>query len=300
MKTIPIVISVILILLGLGITSVAQDTTSTKRSMDFNFAVTQNAYSDSWVGGEAGSASWVSNLNSLLESKLSPRFISKSTAKLSFGQTHIQEQDSRKWRRPVKSTDLIDLESVLRYQAGWYVSPFVGLRFESQFLDGSIDSIKRYINPIKLTESAGFTRRLYAKEKDFVDSRVGFALRELLDRRVTYDTVGMIGPVPDIRGKTKTTTTTDGGLESVTDVSLKLHSKIGWTSKLSLFKALTVSDKKRVFWPAVDVNWENILTAAVTKYITVNLYVQWLYDKEINFRGRFKETLALGFTYKLL
>lgn len=268
----------------------AQDTLGWKKSADFNLAVTQNSYSDSWVGGEAGSASWVSNLNALVEGPMAPKWISKSTAKLSFGQTHIQAQETKKWQKPVKSTDLIDLETTLRYVTGWYVNPFVGLRFESQFLDASVPTFKRYVNPIRLTESAGFTRRLYEKEKQFVDSRIGFALRELFDRRV-LDTVAQT---------TETNTTTDGGLESVTDVSLKLHERIGWTSKLTVFKPLTVSDKSVPHWPAVHVNWENILAASVTKYITVNLYVQWLYDKPIDLRGRFKETLALGFTYKLM
>jgi hypothetical protein len=32
----------------------------------------------------------------------------------------------------------------------------------------------------------------------------------------------------------------------------------------------------------------------------VNLYVQFLYDKEVDLAGRFKESLALGITYKLM
>jgi hypothetical protein len=55
-----------------------------------------------------------------------------------------------------------------------------------------------------------------------------------------------------------------------------------------------------MFWPSVDINWENIFSASVTKYVVVNLYTQWLYDKQIDKRGRFKETLSLGLTYKLL
>lgn len=32
----------------------------------------------------------------------------------------------------------------------------------------------------------------------------------------------------------------------------------------------------------------------------VNLYIQFLYDKEIDLGGRFKETMALGLTYKFI
>lgn len=264
--------------------------TAWKKSVDFNLAVTQNAYSDSWAGGEAGSASWAANLNSLFEGPLSGRWGSKSTIKFAFGQTHSQDEQTKDWRMPVKSTDLIDLESVLKYTTGWFVDPFFAARFESQFLDASVPSVKRYVNPIKLTESFGFTKRLFVRDKEFIDSRIGFALKELIDRRIA-DTA---------KETFSTVTTTDGGLESVTDLSLKLNQNILWTAKLTIFKALSVSNKDALYWPNPDINWENIFSATVTKYIIVNLYTQWLYDKQIDKRGRFKETLALGLTYKLL
>jgi len=290
MKTMAKVVAVIGLALVSYCPAMAQENPAWNKSADLNLAVTQNSYSNSWVGGEAGSASWVSNLNFLIEGPLAPKWISKSTAKLSFGQMHIQDMETKHWKKPVKSTDLIDLESTLRYLTGWFVDPYVALRLESEFLDASVPTVNRYINPMLLTESTGFTRRLYEKEKQFIDSRIGLAIREEFDRRVV-DTAART---------TKTTTTTDGGLESVTDVSINLHARIGWTSKLSIFKPLTVSDKTVPHWPAIHVNWENILAATVTKYITVNLYVQWLYDKPIDHRGRFKETLALGFTYDLM
>jgi hypothetical protein len=53
-------------------------------------------------------------------------------------------------------------------------------------------------------------------------------------------------------------------------------------------------------WKAPDVNWENIFTANITSLIMVNLYVQLLYDKEIDPGVRIKQTLALGFTFKLV
>lgn len=260
------------------------------KSTDFNLSITQTAYSDSWAGGEAGNASWVANLNSLFEGPLNPSFNSKSSAKLSFGQTHIQDEETKKWAKPKKSTDEIDLESITSYTPGWYVNPYFGLRFESQFLDASVASIKRFINPMTFTESAGFTRRLYKMDKDFIDTRFGFALREHINK-VIVDTLNEV---------TETKTATDGGLESVTDLSMQVHENIKLTSKLKLYKALTVSKEHVDNWSTLDVDWENILTASVTKYITVNLHLQWVYDKQIDARGQLKETLALGVTFKML
>ena len=289
------VIAIMLIACAMAGMASAQKDTSTvwKKSLDFGFAIAQTAYSDSWAGGEAGNASWVANLNSIFEGPLGQMLISKSTFKFSFGQTHVQDAETKSWKSPAKSTDLIDLESILRYNSGWFVNPYVGLRFESQFLDASVPAVKRYVNPFKLTESAGFTRRMFQRDKEFIDSRIGFAMREFFDRQVVYGSDSTTHTF-------KTKSTTDGGLESVTDVSLKVHKNILWTSKLSLYKALSVSDKSAMFWPSVDINWENIFSASVTKYIVVNLYTQWLYDKQIDTRGRFKETLSLGLTYKLL
>ncbi len=53
------------------------------------------------------------------------------------------------------------------------------------------------------------------------------------------------------------------------------------------------------YWRAFDVNFENTLTAAVSKVIAVSLYAQLLYDKEIDRRTRLKETLALGFVFRM-
>ena len=47
-------------------------------------------------------------------------------------------------------------------------------------------------------------------------------------------------------------------------------------------------------------NWENILAAKVSEYVTVNLYLQFLYDEEIVDEFRMKQTLSLGLTYKFI
>ena len=56
---------------------------------------------------------------------------------------------------------------------------------------------------------------------------------------------------------------------------------------------------EEVYWKEVDVNWENNVSVSVARYVTVSLYIQLLYDKEIAKKGRFKETLSLGLAYKL-
>jgi hypothetical protein len=267
-----------------------------KKNMDLNLTMTQNSYSDNWTGGEAGNVSWAGNASSGWEKQLSERLNSKTTVKLAFGQTHSQNQETKRWAKPTKSTDLIDLESLARLTLHMWVDPYLALRFESQFLDASYPELKRYINPKKVTESGGISRQFYKTEKDEILSRLGFALRQIITEDIV-DTASR---------RTEINSTTDGGIESVTDVTLNLAEKISYTSKLSLYKALFYSKSDELkgrpeqdYWKEVDINWENGISAAVAKYVTVSLYVQLLYDKEISKKGRLKETLSLGLTYKL-
>jgi hypothetical protein len=267
-----------------------------EKSFDTDFTLTQNAYSDSWTGGEAGNISWVWNANGEFERQFSPKFNFKNTSKLSFGQTHIQDKETKDWAKPEKSTDLIDIENLGRFTLQSYVDPYVAFRIESQFLDASVAGIKRYFNPMKLTESAGIAREFYKTEKNSLLSRLGFALRQIFTKDV-------ISVDPD---ETESNSTNDGGFESVTDLKLTVSETLKFTSKLSLYKALFYSESDAVkgtpqedYWKQVDINWENKLSASVAKYVTVSLYTQLLYDKEVDLRGRFKQTLALGLTYKL-
>jgi hypothetical protein len=267
--------------------------------MDASLMLTQNSYSDNWVGGEAGSISWAFNLNGLAEKQLSPKMHNKNTLKLSFGQTHSQSVETKEWAKPVKSTDLIDFESVLRFTLGAFVDPFVSFRFESQFLDQSDPTKDRMFNPMTFTESAGIAKIFIQEEKRELSTRLGFGLRQHTNRDVLID------PVNDIR---ETQSSNDGGILSVTDFKTPLaQESILFTSKLTLYKALFYSEEDALkglpnedYWKEVDVNWENIFSASITKYLMVNLYTQLLYDKEIDLAGRFKETLSLGLTYKFI
>ncbi|MFH1893134.1 MAG: DUF3078 domain-containing protein [Candidatus Zixiibacteriota bacterium] len=292
-----VMLSIICMLLGASSFGQA-DSTGWKKTFDLNFNITQNSYSDNWTGGEAGNVTWISAANGVFEKQVSPKLNSKTTVKLAFGQTHTQEQETKKWAKPVKSTDNIDIESVQRLTMNWIVDPYFAGRFESQFMDASEPTFKRFINPMLLTFSGGIAKKLwYRPEKDELISRLGFAVREHISRDI--DSLAI--------RTTKTNARTDGGLESVSDFNIIIDKDVAFTSKLSLFKALFNSKKDDLkglpeadFWKAIDVNFENTVTASVSKYIQVQLYTQLLYDKEVDLGGRFKETLSLGLTYKLL
>ncbi len=267
-----------------------------KIDLENNLTMTQNAYSDNWVGGEASVLAWVFNSNSVAEKQLHARVHNKNTLKLSFGQMHNQDTETKKWASPVKSTDLIDFEVVFRFTIESFVDPFASMRVETQFLDSSDPAKDRYVNPVKITESVGVAKVFLKNEKQEWTVRIGPSTRQFINRDV-FD---------PLSGERETFTSNDVGLEFVNDFKTPLAGdRITFTSKLTVYEALFHSEEDELvglpnedYWKSPDVNWENIFTANITKYLMVNLYVQLLYDKEIDLGGRFKQTMSLGLTYK--
>ncbi|NIP42228.1 MAG: DUF3078 domain-containing protein [candidate division Zixibacteria bacterium] len=267
-----------------------------EKTLTFDLKLTQTAYSDSWTGGEAGNVSWVSTLNGIFMKQVTETFNNRTTLKLAFGQTHVQDAETKEWEKPEKSTDQIDIENLSRLTFGGYIDPYFAVRLETQFLDASVDSINRYFSPMLLTESVGGSRMFYKKDKNQILSRLGFAVKHTINKVIVDTAVS----------ETDWNTRTDAGFESVTDVVYDFSESLGYIGKLTIYKALLFSEKDEVegtpeedYWKAVDVNWENTISASVAKYVTVSLYVQFLYDKQIEKKGRFKETLGLGLTYKM-
>jgi len=268
------------------------------RSVEANLILAQTAYSDNWVGGEAGNITWAFNSNSLAEKQLSTKVNNKNTLKLSFGQTHSQNKDTKHWAKPNKSTDLIDLETLFNFTLGGFVDPFAAVRLESQFYDASDADKDRYFNPLKFTESFGVIKFLIKKEKREWSTRLGGSLRQQVNRDVLVDAE---------TGKRERQTVEDGGFEFVSEFESPFAAeRIYVSNKLTVFQAVKNSKADEFkgqpnedYWKAIDVNWENIFTANITKYLMVNLYTQLLYDKEIDKGGRFKQTLSLGLTYML-
>jgi hypothetical protein len=267
-----------------------------QKYLNLDLTVTQNSYSDNWDGGEASNVNWVAAVNSGFEKQLSEMIGSETTIRLQFGQTHNQDPETKKWAKPVKSTDLIDVETVARFNLLRWVDPYLSVWFVSQFLDASYPALKRYVNPKTIDESAGISLQFYKTEKSEISSRLGPYLRQIITEDIVDTTLRI----------TEINSTNDGGIELVTDVKLTISDKVSYTSQLTLHKPLSFSESGELkgtpqedYWKEVDVNWENNVSVSVARYVTVSLYAQLLYDKEIAKKGRFKETLSLGLTYKL-
>ncbi|PWB68563.1 hypothetical protein C3F09_11330 [candidate division GN15 bacterium] len=297
-KQVTLLVAILLILTLIVAAADTTTTTSWKKSLVLDVTTTQAAYSDSWVGGEIGSLNWVANMNGTAEKQMAKWFNYRSILKLSFGQTVTQDDSTKKWSKPKKSTDLIDWDNLGRLTLESYVDPYVAFHLESQFSFQLSEEKTVYFSPMKLTESFGIARKFYSGPKtDAIISRLGFAVRHIITKQL----------VTGSPTETKSVTTNDGGIESVTDVQLTLNEKLVYISKLGLYKAFFFSEKSKFAgtpqandWKTIDVNWENSVTAQLSKIIATKLYVQLLYDKQISYRGRLKETLGIGFLFNLI
>ncbi len=307
-------------------------------NVEAGIALTQSAYSDNWVGGDRGSITWTFNSNSSLENQLAAKVNWLSTLKLAYGQTHQQvvgTDGGRSWDRPDKSTDLIDLESIFRFTLNQWADPYVSGRFVSQFQDLSDpEGRDLWINPMTFRESVGLAKPWVDEENRWLTTRLGFTFRQNVRSQ-------FLNPFPD--ETTARSSTNDGGLEMVNDLRMKiLEDRVTWTSRLGIYQPFFWSSKSDLedldaaqleaagldadvadFTTMVDADWENIFSTQITKIISVNLYVRWLYDKYDNSvkplfddsdelanpgdvgsavrkAGQFKQTLGIGLTYRFL
>lgn len=268
---------------------------------DVNLTLSQTAYSNNWAGTELGSITWVASSNLSAEKQLTPILLSINTLKLGYGQTNQQKERlliggdvESYWAKPVKSTDKIDAESLLKMTMKSFVNPFIGARMESQFIDQREAGHTKLINPMKFTESAGVTRNFIEKEHELLTARFGAAFRQNVDRDV------LTVPIPETR---ETQTTIDGGVEFVSEYKHAFPaSNITYNTKLQIYQAMFNSksdDLATDDWKAPDLNWEHNLGIKLYKAINLNLYLQLLYEKEQISEIQYKETLGLGISYNL-
>ena len=50
----------------------------------------------------------------------------------------------------------------------------------------------------------------------------------------------------------------------------------------------------------IDVNWNTLISAKITKLIAVNFNVKLIYDRDVSVKRQLKQALTVGLTYTLL
>ena len=246
-----------------------------KHNLVSGLTLTQVAFTD-WVQGGENALAYALTLEGKSVQDLETTTWGTSY-KFAFGQTRLGDQGLR------KTDDRIDLETILTYKVGVYINPYGAATFKSQFAKGYMydaagakTPVSKFWDPAYLTQSVGAGYQPLPEVK----TRIGAALREI----VTQDFNGYAD------GKK---TKVDGGLESVTDVEWKLDDNILLKSKLELFSPFETMDE-------IVLRSDNSIVAKVSKYVSVNLNVQFINEPKVSPRTQIKETLAIGLSYTLI
>jgi hypothetical protein len=252
-----------------------------KHSSVGTLTLTQVAFTD-WSQGGDNALSWALGLDG--KSILDEEHTNWSNSyKFGFGQARLGDQSIR------KTDDRIDLESVIAYKMSEKLNPYGAATLKTQFAhgykyaaDGSKTAVSQFFDPAYLTQSAGVVYQPFAELK----TRLGAGLREII-------TSDFPGYADDPSTRDIETTRIDGGLESVTELNLKLEENVTFSSKIELFAPFKRMDE-------IVVRNDNMLTAKVSKYLAVMLNVQLVNEKAISPRTQYKEVLAFGFSYTFL
>ncbi|MBU0742865.1 DUF3078 domain-containing protein [bacterium] len=255
-----------------------------EKTADLGLLFSQSSYSDEWAGSELGTMTWTFNADMVAARNMSASTNWKNTLKLKYGQTHQEKEadGGKAWARPLKSTDRVFLESLMRFGVEHPITPYAAFTVESQFHDGG----NNLLAPALLTESSGVGRTLVKDERTELLTRVGFAARQRMAHGVK--------------------TVNDAGVEWVSDLSHTFSENLKAVSKLRVFQAVTSSASDDLAglpgqddWKGVDMAWETTFSAAVSKYIQATLFFEVLYDEEIVSKARYRELFGFGVTYKL-
>lgn len=276
-----IIVLAVLVFISITITAQTPDTTKSKWVPSFvtSIGINQIAFTN-WVKGGENSIAWTL-IGNFHYDKISPtEWTFKNSIKAAYGRSKIGSGVYR-----TTDNDLY-IENVASYNLGWAVSPFISNSIRTQLASGfdykvtPEKEIANFFDPGYITQTIGFA---YDKYKNIV-TRIGLGFQEIITNKFTQysDDPSTKQEIETLKFET--------GIESVTDVDLKLEENIVYKSKLRLFSQFKSLD----VW---DVHWDNIIAAKVTKYISVNFGLLLIYEKAQSYRTQIKEGLQVGFVY---
>jgi hypothetical protein len=239
---------------------------------------------DNWAAGGENSWSWIANLTgNFLRKQEKSKW--NNFYKLEYGQGKIGDNEAK------KSADEIFLESEYSYFFKLVWAGFLAVNGRSQFAKGydfTTDPktlTSKFLNPGYFRQSAGIK---YDPSQKF-STRAGLGLKQ------TVVTDVMFAPLytDDLETREIEKFRNEIGLESVTVVTYKLKENLVYVTFVDLFSNLKAVNE-------IDVRWDNLVTAEVSKYIAVSFNLQLYYDRDISIKRQLKQYLAVGLTYNLL
>ena len=179
-------------------------------------------------------------------------------------------------------------ETVYLYDPGLLFKPYASNLIRTPITDGYDYSepekkqIVAFFDPGYVTQSIGFAY----DESEIIKTRLGLAFEESFANKFAaqYTDDDETADVEKFKFET--------GIESMTDLILKIDENVVYKSKLRLFSGF---DRMTVW----DVAWDNTFTAEVNKWLNVNLTYILIYKASESLRTQMQEALQVGIVYNL-
>lgn len=189
-----------------------------------------------------------------------------------------------------KSADKIFWESMLDFNMTEVLKPYIGNRFETQFLAGYAYSededgnevkkaISSFMDPAYETQVAG----LAYIPNDMFSQRIGFA------NRMTISNGYGFANDPDTEKFEKFKD--EPGLESITEFKYSLNSIASFKSRLWAFVNFKGVDE-------IDGKWENLLAVTLVPYVELQVGFDMAYDKDLSEDAQYKTMVLFGLTWR--
>ena len=332
-RIVPALVAVLMLGASIAVADEPLAVGASRHEADIALNMLQSSYSRNWNGGDKGSINWSIAFAGRHEKQISEKFNWTNSLKLAYGQNHQQVRGRRRPAllvAPDNNTDAVEFESMGRLTDASGCGSLCGARVlvavpRSERCGGP----RAESQSAELRESAGISRQLISSDDRSLSVRAGLALVQS-SRKFFSE------PAPVATTMSQTAYTS--AAELVTEYRSKLlDGRVGWESKLTVERPLTWSGKSAFedgftstvampdgiagYTTALDLDWENTLSANITKVISVKFFARWVYDKydnsvkpavgddgvllneadvlnAIRKAGQFKQTLALGFGYK--
>ena len=190
-----------------------------------------------------------------------------------------------------KSVDKIFWESTLDFNMTEMFKPYLGARYETQFMKGynySEDddgneiktAVSCFMDPAYLTQMAGIA---FIPNENF-SQRVAFANRMTISHGYGYaddpDTEDEIEEVKD-----------EPGMETITEFKYGISDIVSFKTRLWTFTNFKGKDE-------IDAKWENLLSVIVAPLIELQVGYDMVYDKDQDKDVQYKNMVLFGITWR--
>lgn len=249
----------------------------------------QAAYKD-WQEGGLNTLTVVAELSGEIK-RLSENWKQTHHFRLAYG---LAKQDTIEVR---KAEDVVRLESSFQYRGDGVfgtLSPTMSAAARTQFAPGfnyaknPFDDSRKppvevssFFSPVILTQSLGLTY-----SPDFrIAQRLGVGTKE---------TVVLNAPLRTLYGlRPQQATRFELGVDAQTEVNWEVVENVQYESTLGLFAAFNQPQKP-------DMLWENMIIMNVNRWLSVDIEVVALYDRDTSRALQVKERFSLGVSYDIM